>query len=66
MKLVFLLMVLSQGEQIRGDPIYYQNLNHCKKVARQLASQRRHWRYSEIPVKAWGEPRWIRKNVPTF
>jgi hypothetical protein len=69
MKLVYLLVVLSNGDPIRGqDPIYFAKLKHCTITAKRLNYQgrnnydirRRH------PVKAHCEPRWVRPTVKTF
>ena len=67
MKLVYLLMVLSNNEPLRGQPIYFAALNTCTATARKLNYQgRKYYSHRPRPVKAWCEPRWVRKNVRTF
>ena len=69
MKLVYLLVVLTNGEPIRNqDPIYFASIRGCTATAKRLNYQgrnnydirRRH------PVKAHCEPRWVKQGVLTF
>mgnify|MGYP003110912005 CR=1 FL=1 len=69
MKLVYLLVVLSNGEPIRNqDPILFASLRGCTATAKRLNYQgrknydirRRH------PVKAHCEPRWVTEATATF
>ena len=69
MKLVYLLVVLSNGDPIRGQaPIYFAQLSHCTTTARKLNYQgRKSYDYRRRhPVKAHCEPRWVRQTVKTF
>jgi len=68
MKLVYLLVVLSNGDPIRQDPIYFAKLKHCTVTAKKLNYQgRKNYDYrNRHPVRSHCEPRWVRLSVKTF
>lgn len=70
MKLVYLLVVLSGGNEVRMEqPVYFARLSHCTKTARALRTQgynRHDWRRKELGVNAKCLPVWVKQAVKTF
>tara|TARA_R100000458_G_scaffold57401_1_gene63555 strand:- start:2401 stop:2613 length:213 start_codon:yes stop_codon:yes gene_type:complete len=70
MKLVYLLVVLNGGNEVRMDqPVYFARLYHCTTTARALRRQgynRYDWRRKELGVNAKCLPVWVKQAVKTF
>ena len=66
MKLVYLLVVLSGGNEVRMEQdVYFARLSHCTRTARALRRQgynRHDWRRKELGVNAKCLPVWVKQT----